>query len=545
MTDSPNPTPGLPPVPGPAPDERPTVEPTVPTPSSAQPDSPAATPLFASATTPSTPATTAGATTPTAPSISDASPPTEPLPPPVWTLPAPATPSPALAPVGTSGSASADASRSIWSDPATTYSPAPQPTSDWERTARTGTSAGPTPGTWFEQASAPVAVAPRERRASPGLAAIAAVAIGAAVVASGGTFLAIDASGALDRSVASAPAGQGTTTSSVPTTQSGRFDESSAIIDAAAKAGPSVVQITSTAGVNPNDLGSLPQEGIGSGVIFDANGWILTNHHVVAGSDKLVVALQNGKTYPGTIYGVDTLTDLAIVKIDATGLPVATMGDSDSLKVGQLAIAIGSPLGTYTNTVTSGIVSAMGRSIAVDSGTTLNNLIQTDTAINPGNSGGPLLDAGGNVIGIDTAVASNAQGIGFAIPINIAKPLLQQALAGETLVRPWIGIRYQPIDEALVQSDKLPIDHGALVGAGQDANGQTTPAVVAGSPADKAGIKDGDIITSIEGMTIDGQHPLDAVIAQFAPGRTVTVEVYRGGATVKLQVTLGTRPAGL
>jgi S1-C subfamily serine protease len=539
MTDSPNPTPGQPPVPGPAPDERPTVEPTVPTPSSAIPDSLTSEPLFA----PATPAT------PTTPAIPDASPPTEPLPPPIWT--APATTSVAPAEIGAPALASADAGHSIWSDPATTYSPAPEPTSDWERTARSGasagTGAGPTPGTWFEQAptSAPAAVPARERRAGPGLAAIAAVAIGAAVVASGGTFIAIDASGALDRSVASAPAGQGTTTSSVPTTQSGRFDESSAIIDAAAKAGPAVVQITSTAGVNPNNLGSLPQQGIGSGVIFDSNGWILTNHHVVAGSDQLVVALQNGKTYPGTIYGVDTLTDLAIVKIAAKGLPVATMGDSDSLKVGQLAVAIGSPLGTYTNTVTSGIVSALGRSIAVDSGTTLNNLIQTDTAINPGNSGGPLLDAGGNVIGIDTAVASNAQGIGFAIPIDIAKPLLQQALAGETLVRPWIGIRYQPIDQALVQADKLPIDHGALVGAGQDTQGNTTPAVVAGSPADKAGIKDRDIVTSIEGTPIDTQHPLDAVIAQFAPGRTVTVEVYRNGGTVKLQVTLGTRPAGL
>ncbi|MFI5227156.1 MAG: S1C family serine protease [Candidatus Limnocylindrales bacterium] len=478
---------------------------------------------------------------PTAPAAAAASTPGAPTPIAEAAVTPPTAPA---APAAVTGAAAANAS--IWSDPATTtYSPAPGPTSDWERSARTG--AGPTPGTWFEQAPMPVVVAPvpRQKRGGGSLAVVAVVAIGAAIIASGGTFLAIEASGALDRTVASAPTGQAPGSTTSTTTQSGRFDESSAIIDAAAKAGPAVVQITSTAGVNPNDLGSLPEEGIGSGVIFDSNGWILTNHHVVAGSDKLVVALQDGKTYPGTIYGVDTLTDLAIVKIDAKDLPVATMGDSDALKVGQLAIAIGSPLGTYTNTVTSGIVSAMGRSIAVDSGTTLNNLIQTDTAINPGNSGGPLLDAGGNVIGIDTAVASNAQGIGFAIPINIAKPLLQQALAGETLVRPWIGIRYQPIDAALVQSNKLPIDHGALVGAGQDASGATTPAVVAGSPADKAGIKDGDIITSIEGTMIDTAHPLDAVIAQFAPGRTVTVEVYRDGSTIKLQVTLGTRPANL
>jgi S1-C subfamily serine protease len=187
------------------------------------------------------------------------------------------------------------------------------------------------------------------------------------------------------------------------------------------------------------------------------------------------------------------------------------MGDSDSLKVGQLAIAIGSPLGTYTNTVTSGIVSAMGRSIAVDSGTTLNNLIQTDTAINPGNSGGPLLDAGGNVIGIDTAVASNAQGIGFAIPINIAKPLLQQALAGETLVRPWIGIRYQPIDEALPSRCR---SSRCARRRRTDASGDP-PAVVAA--AGRQGRHQGRRHHHENEATIDTPHPLDAVIAQFVP----------------------------
>ncbi|MHB8459526.1 MAG: S1C family serine protease [Candidatus Limnocylindrales bacterium] len=446
--------------------------------------------------------------------------------------PNPATPNPATAP-----------------NPATSYSPTPHPTTDWERTARAAAIPGPTPGSWFEPAPAPIATVPARSTAHGGgsIGVVLAAALGAAVLASGGTYLALDASGALDRPLTTiAATGQttGATTTPAATTPTGGYDASSAIVDAAAKAGPAVVQITSTAGINPNTLGALPQTGVGSGIIFDSHGWILTNHHVVAGSDKLVVALPDGRTFSGKVYGVDTLTDLAIVKIAATGLPVATMGDSSSLKVGQLAIAIGSPLGTYTNTVTSGIVSALGRSITVQSGT-LNNLIQTDTAINPGNSGGPLLDAAGNVIGIDTAEATNAQGIGFAIPINIAKPLLQQALAGEALARPWIGIRYEPITPALVQSNKLPIGHGALVSGGQDANGQTTPGVVAGSPADKAGIRDGDIITSIEGQAIDSLHPLDAVITQFAPGRTVTVEVYRNGTTMKVQVTLGTRPANL
>src|SRR4029077_5741734 len=195
--------------------------------------------------------------------------------------------------------------------------------------------------------------------------------------------------------------------------------------------------------------------------------------------------------FTGTIYGIDTLTDLAIVRIDAKGLPTAPMGDSSALQVGQLAIAIGSPLGTFTNSVTSGIVSALGRSITIGT-TTLNNLIQTDASINPGNSGGPLVDSSGKVIGIDTATAAGAQGIAFAIPIDIAKPLLQQALAGEKLARPWIGIRYEAITPALVKAHNLPIDHGALIGPGQDQNGASLPAIAPDSPASKAGIKDGD-----------------------------------------------------
>ena len=421
---------------------------------------------------------------------------------------------------------------------ATTFSPAREPSpaaSPWAR-PESEPSSGPVPGTWFEPA-APVATTPAARaapRAVAPLGIVLAASLVATVLASGGTYLALNAGGALNRPAPEA------TTGGANGTQSARFDESSAIIDAAAKVSPAVVQITST-GVDPNSIVNIPSTGVGSGVIFDADGWILTNRHVVAGSDKLVVALKDGRSFDGQIYGIDTLTDLAIVKIDAKDLPTAPMGDSSTLKVGQLAIAIGSPLGTYTNTVTSGIISAIGRSIQTEGGN-INNLIQTDTAINPGNSGGPLLDGGGNVIGIDTAVASNAQGIGFAIPINIAKPLLQQAVAGQALARPWIGIRYEAITPALVKSKSLPIDHGALVGVGQD---DTSPAIVADSPAAKAGIKSGDIVTSLEGIAIDTEHPLDAVLTQFAPGRTVTVEVYRNGQTLKLQLTLGTRPANL
>ncbi len=264
----------------------------------------------------------------------------------------------------------------------------------------------------------------------------------------------------------------------------------------------------------------------------------------MSGGGKLTVELKDGRQFDGTVYGIDTLTDLAIVKVDASGLPTASIGDSSTLKVGQTTIAIGSPLGTYTSTVTSGILSATGRSIAVDTGR-INNLLQTDTAINPGNSGGPLLDVGGNIIGINTAIAANANGIGFAIPINIARPIMEQVVAGQKLARPYIGIRYEMLDLQRANQLNLSVHEGAYISDGQTANGQPNPAIVPGGPADAAGIKAEDIIVSIEGQAIDTEHPLDSVLTQFAPGRTVTVGLLRKGQQVEVKVTLGTRPTNL
>jgi 2-alkenal reductase len=207
-------------------------------------------------------------------------------------------------------------------------------------------------------------------------------------------------------------------------------------------------------------------------------------------------------------------------------------------------IAIGSPLGTYSNSVTSGIVSAKGRSIMTDNGDQLSNLIQTDAAINPGNSGGPLLDAGGNVIGINTAIAQNSNGIGFAIPIDIARPIMAQAIAGQPLSRPFMGIHFVSITREIADEQNLPVNIGALV-RGVDANGSPVSGVEAGKPADLGGVEDGDIIVSINDKVIDEEHPLDATLAQFAPGETVDVKILRDGTTLTLQVTLGTRPAGL
>jgi serine protease Do len=195
----------------------------------------------------------------------------------------------------------------------------------------------------------------------------------------------------------------------------------------------------------------------------------------------------------------------------------------------------------YSFSVTSGIVSGKGRDVQVESGTRINNLIQTDAAINPGNSGGPLADAGGNVVGINTAVATDSSGIGFAIPIDIAKPIMAQAVRGEDLTRPWIGIRFTSINEQVKEDNKLSVDAGALV----TNTGGTGPAVVDGSPAAQAGIKDGDVVLSINGIKIDPEHPLDALLVQFAPKETVKLEVLRDGKTITVDVTLGTRPANL
>jgi S1-C subfamily serine protease len=423
------------------------------------------------------------------------------------------------------------------------YAPVPEPRGDWARPAWSEpvTRSEPFSATFASPGGPP----PAPRRRVAGLGTVVLASLISATLASGGTYLVLDASGALDRPAAT----DDTTGNATGVKQPITLDESSAIIEAAAAVSPAVVRI-SVEGTVTSPVGDIPESGVGSGVIYDQDGWILTNRHVVRTSsgqiaDSLVVEIKDGRQFDGEVYGIDTLTDLAIVKIDGGDLPFAPIGDSSGLKVGQLVIAIGSPLGTFSNTVTSGIVSATGRTIRVEDGSQLTNLIQTDAAINPGNSGGPLLDAAGNVVGINTAIARDSNGIGFAIPINIARPIMQQALAGQDLARPFIGIRYEPITLQLADERDLPVEAGALIGPGRNAAGETVPAIEPGSPADDAGLRDGDIIVGIEDVTIDNEHPLDAVLSQFAPGATVDVEVVRGSQTLNLEVTLGTRPPDL
>jgi serine protease Do len=421
---------------------------------------------------------------------------------------------------------------------------APSPTAPPEWTRHDEPAPPPTPERWYEPAASvsptPVTHGPvtGTKSGRSGLGTVLGAALLSAVLASGGTLVALNATGALDRpaAVSTTP----TTTTVGANNQPVTIDESSATINVAAKASPAVVRIRVNGSVDTSS-GIIPDTGVGSGVIYDAGGWILTNRHVVEGSDTLSVELNDGRVMRGTVYGIDTLTDLAIVRITGSDLPVAQLGDSSTLKVGQLVVAIGSPLGTYSNSVTSGIVSAKGRTIQTDGNQNLNNLIQTDAAINPGNSGGPLLDAGANVVGINTAIAADSNGIGFAIPIDIARPIMEQALAGQPLARPYMGVVYRPIDRQFADTNNLPVRDGALVqpGGTQDS---PTPAVVAGSPADRAGIREGDIIVKVNEQAVDGDHPLDATLSEYAPGETVTLELLRDGQTTTVQLTLGTRP---
>jgi serine protease Do len=368
--------------------------------------------------------------------------------------------------------------------------------------------------------------------------------MGAATLASLGTYALLLATGQLDQRVLiSEPLGQQTGVHAQVDPEIVRVVEESAVTAAVEEVSPAVVTITPR-----GRSGVFGWESVGSGVIYDPDGWIVTNRHVVCNADSLTVRLADGSLYAGRIHGLDTLTDLAIVKIDAVDLPAVGLGNSGSLQVGQNAIAIGSPLGTFTNSVTTGVVSALGRTISVDDiclGVdridALRNLIQTDAAINPGNSGGALVDAGGALIGINTAVAGEAQGIGFAIPVNLARPIMQQAVEGEELSRPWMGIYYTALTPALQDQRGLVLGYGALVESPSDLS---APAVLQGSPADQAGLRSGDIITHIDTIRVDGNNPLDEILTQYRPQETIELRVLREDQLLNMMLTLGDRPDG-
>jgi 2-alkenal reductase len=312
------------------------------------------------------------------------------------------------------------------------------------------------------------------------------------------------------------------------------LDEASAIIDAVAIVAPAVVTIDVTVATGGS--------GSGSGFIFDPDGWILTNRHVAGDASSMVVTLADSREFEAILVGTDTLTDLAIIKIDATDLPTAPIGSSAALEIGQLAIAIGNPLGEFSDTVTTGIISGLSRHINAGGGSSLdqlNNLIQTDAAINPGNSGGPLVNSAGQVVGINTAVSTDAQGIGFAIPIDFAKPIMALALDGEEIARPWVGVYFSMVDQQLAADLDLPVDEGALIGEGP--NGAA--AVFPGSPGEAAGLQAGDIITTVAGRQVDEAHDLITLLLPYRPGDVVELTLVRDGEELTIPVTLGTLPA--
>ena len=396
-----------------------------------------------------------------------------------------------------------------------------------------GPSTGQTAGAWSSRSANAVTAAPPRRGLSG--APIVAIAVVAGILS--GALSSVAVSNFL-REPALPTGNSAVETPEANNVSDVRIDESSAVIAAVQRVAPAVVTIQTSGG---GLLGA--GQGTGSGFIYHPDGWILTNRHVVADADELLIVMNDGREFPGTTYGLDTLTDLAIVKIDGTDLPSAPIGSSADLASGQLAIAIGNPLG-YENTVTTGVVSGLGRQITASDATqtsseTLRNLIQTDAAINPGNSGGPLVNSAGQVMGVNTAVSTTAQGLGFAIPIDVARPIMEQALEGQPVVRPWIGVYYVPIDPVLAAAQDLPVDYGALIGT-TDGSDQ---AVFPGSPAEVAGLQAGDIITAIDGEQMGAEKELSMLILPHAPGDTITLRVLRDDSVREVEVTLGELPA--
>lgn len=298
---------------------------------------------------------------------------------------------------------------------------------------------------------------------------------------------------------------------------------------------PSVVSIMAE-----KAQGLVSQQGAGTGIIVSADGYVITNKHVIEGATNAAITRSDGTVHDDVkIIGTDPLNDVAFLKINhAKDLPAATLGESSTLQVGQTVVAIGNTLGEYQNTVTSGIVSGLGRPVAAQSerggrAESLTDLVQTDAAINPGNSGGPLVNLAGQVVGINTAVVNNAQGIGFAIPINAVKGMLAGVLAHGKVERPYLGVRYVAITPAIAKQKKLPVKKGALVAGAASASG-----VEKGGPADRAGMQDGDIIVKIGELAV-GQHGgVSSLIAAYKPGDTVQVTVLREGKEQVLKVQL-------
>jgi len=362
-----------------------------------------------------------------------------------------------------------------------------------------------------------------------------------------------------------------------PESYQSKIDYEEAVIDSVKSASPSVVSIIISKNlpvyqqqlINPfegtpfsNQFPGflVPQEiqngtqkqeiGAGSGFIISEDGLVLTNKHVVIDKTAEYTVLTNdGQKYSSSVMALDPVHDVALIKIKSDQkFPAIKIGDSNTIQIGQTAIAIGNALGQFRNTVSVGVISGLGRTVSASGGNgfseTIEDSVQTDAAINPGNSGGPLLNLKGEVVGINVATAEGAQSVGFAIPINVAKKDISQVLAQSgqtgtiTISYPFIGVRYILVDDQAQQKYHLSVNYGALVMAGTKGE----KAVVASSPAEKAGIKANDVILQLNGQKITTDNSMEKVIAKYNVGDTVTLIVLRAGKEINISLTLGERP---
>ena len=275
----------------------------------------------------------------------------------------------------------------------------------------------------------------------------------------------------------------------------------------------------------------LKQQSLGSGFIIDREGYILTNNHVVAKADDIKVTLSDGRSYEAEVKGTDPKTDIALIKIDAENhLPVANLGDSDQLQVGEWVMAIGNPFG-LNQTVTVGVVSGKGRMLGTGP---YDNFIQTDASINPGNSGGPLINMKGEVVGINTLIFASGQGLGFAIPVNLVRGIMEQLREKGSVTRGWLGVQIQAVTPELAESLDLPDTKGALIAG-----------VFKGDPADEGGIEVGDVVIEFDGSAVESDRELVTFVGNTAVGRKVTVKVFRDGKEETLEVKVAERTDGV
>lgn len=303
---------------------------------------------------------------------------------------------------------------------------------------------------------------------------------------------------------------------------------SNAVIGAVEKAGPSVI------GVRRGKRGrSDAFDGAGSGVIVTTDGYALTNNHVVRGADRIEASLHDGEVVGADVVGTDPDTDLALLRLHASKLAHADLGDSDTLKVGELAIAIGNPLGLQA-TVTAGVVSALRRTLRGEAGKLIEDVIQTDAALNPGNSGGALCDAKGRIVGVNTAIIGGAQGICFAVPINTAKRIIPDLMRNGRVARGWLGVagQTQALSKALVRRLHLKAEAGVLV-----------VQVVGGGPGERAGLHPGDVILSVGGEPTPSVDLIHRVLSREAIGKRLEMEVLRDGQKTRLGLLVEERPA--